>query len=69
MFGAPRFFAIVLASDGDDLADLLVRHGLACIGVMRTRLPDGRTSCQYRARLQELENDPKAAKRGSWELP
>jgi endonuclease YncB( thermonuclease family) len=61
-----RYYAIVLTADGHDLNELLVSNGLARIYGTRTPLPDGRNSREYLARLHELENEAKAAKRGAW---
>jgi endonuclease YncB( thermonuclease family) len=61
-----RFFAIVQTADGDDLAESLVRNGLARIYGARTPLPDGRTSREYRACLMALEREAKSAGLGGW---
>jgi competence protein ComEA len=69
--GDPRFkrvYAFITTAGGDDLAGLLVAHGLArAYGVYRTT-PDGGTRDEYRARLGDLELQ--AAKRGlgAWRL-
>jgi endonuclease YncB( thermonuclease family) len=62
----PRYYAIVTAAEGRDLAELLVSAGLARIYGTRTPLPDGRDSRAYLAHLAELEAEAKAAKRGAW---
>jgi hypothetical protein len=49
VFGSPRYYAFVFTADGSDLAELLVRNGLARIYGTRTPLPDGRDSRTYLA--------------------
>jgi hypothetical protein len=61
-----RYYALVFTADGSDLAELLVRNGLARIYGTRTPLPDGRDSRAYLARLATLEAEAKIAKRGGW---
>lgn len=69
VFGGPRFYAFVFTSDGDDLAELLVRNGLARIYGPRSPTPHGRDSRAYRARLKQLEAAAKAAGVGGWRRP
>ena len=59
VFGPTRYYAMVVTGDGDDLAKLLVRNGLARIYGTRTPLPDGRTSRQYLARMSDLNDRQK----------
>ena len=66
VFGPTRYYAFVFTSKGEDLAELLVRDGLARIYGTRTSAPDGRDSRQYRTKLTELENQAKAEKKGAW---
>jgi len=66
VFGSPRFYAVVLTADGKDLAELLVREGLARIYGTRTPLPDGRGSRRYLRHLHELEAKAKTQRRGGW---
>ena len=54
VFGPTRYYACVFTADGDDLAELLVRNGLARIYGMRTPLPDGRDSRTYLHTLKGL---------------
>ena len=61
-----RYNALVITEDGRDLNALLVSNGLARIYGTRTPLPDRRDSREYLARLRQLENEAKAAKRGAW---
>ena len=44
MFGTTRYYAVVFTAEGNDLAELLVRNGPACIYGTRTPLPDGTDS-------------------------
>src|SRR4051812_22562128 len=55
VFGPRRHYAFVITADENDLAEMLVRHGLARIYGTRTRLPDGRNSRSYREYLTQLE--------------
>jgi endonuclease YncB( thermonuclease family) len=66
VFGPTRYYACVFTADGNDLAELLVRNGLARIYGTRTPLPDGRDSRTYLATLRELENQAKSAALGGW---
>jgi endonuclease YncB( thermonuclease family) len=66
VFGPTRYYAVVLTADGYDLAELLVKNGLARIYGTRTPLPDGRNSRTYLAHLAELEAQAKTARRGGW---
>lgn len=61
-----RYYAMVYTAEGDDLAELLVRDGLARIYGVRTPLPDGRDSRTYLARLGELEAAAKRDGLGGW---
>ena len=61
-----RFYAIVHTADGVGLCELLVQNGLARIYGVRTPLPDGRTSREYLARLDALEQQAKSAQLGGW---
>lgn len=62
----PRYYAVVTTADGANLAEALVRNGLARIYGTRTQLPDGTDSRTYLARLKSLEAKAKAARRGGW---
>lgn len=58
-----RIYAFVTTADGEDLAERLVRMGLArAFGVYR-ETPNGKTANDYRAFLQDVEFQ--AAKRGA----
>jgi endonuclease YncB( thermonuclease family) len=58
--------AFVFTADGNDLAELLVRNGLARIYGTGTPLPDGRDSRTYLATLRGLEQQAKSAGVGGW---
>ncbi|MGC3991628.1 MAG: thermonuclease family protein [Chthoniobacteraceae bacterium] len=62
----PRYYAVVIASDGKDLAQALVKHGLARIYGVRTPLPDGSDSRNYLDKLHLQEADAKAHHLGGW---
>jgi endonuclease YncB( thermonuclease family) len=66
VYGSPRYYAFVFTADGNDLAELLVRNGLARIYGTRTPLPDGRDSRTYLATLAGLEQQAKSAGLGGW---
>ncbi len=66
VFGPKRFYAIVYTSDGEDLAELLVKNGLARIYGTRTALPNGSDSRIYLAHLEKIEERAKAAELGGW---
>jgi endonuclease YncB( thermonuclease family) len=57
---------MIITADGKDLAQELVRAGLARIYGTKTVLWDGRTSAQCRAELAELDGEAKREKRGGW---
>jgi len=65
VFGPTRYNACVFTADGNDLAELLLRNGLARIYGTRTTLPDGRDSRTYLATLRDLEQQAKSAGLGS----
>jgi competence protein ComEA len=61
-----RIYGFVTTADGEDLASVLVREGLArAFGVAR-RLPDGTSAQEYRKRLEDLELTAATARRGIW---
>jgi endonuclease YncB( thermonuclease family) len=66
VFGSGRFHAIVITNEGTDLAELLVKNGLARIYGTRTPLPDGRNSRMYRAQLKTLEERARRNRLGGW---
>jgi endonuclease YncB( thermonuclease family) len=66
VFGPTRYYACVFTADGKDLAELLVRNGLARIYGTRTALPDGSSSRTYLATLAGLEQQAKFAGLGGW---
>jgi endonuclease YncB( thermonuclease family) len=66
VFGPSRYYAFVFTAAGEDLAELLVRNGLARIYGTRTPPPDGRDSREYRDPLFALEQLARAAGLGGW---
>jgi len=66
VYGSPRYYAFVFTAEGNDLAELLVKNGLARIYGTRTPLPDGRGSRTYLATLKSLEQQAKSAGLGGW---
>ncbi len=61
-----RFYAVVRLGNGEDLAEALVRRGLARIFGQQSDHPDGRTHAQVVERLRELEAEAKKEKIGGW---
>jgi competence protein ComEA len=62
----PRIYAFVTTSEGEDLATLLVREGLArAFGVYRST-PDGMTHHDYRELLRDAELVAARKGRGIW---
>ena len=59
-------YATILTADGKDLAQELIRHGLARIYGTKTELWDGRTSKDYATALQGLEDEAWEVKAGGW---
>lgn len=68
VYGGDRIYALVLFSDGEDLAEKLVRHGLCRIYTRGTRMPAGQAEYEFEKHLRILENEAKAARRGAWAL-
>lgn len=66
VFGPRRHYALVVTTGGNDLAELLVRNGLARIYGTRTPLPDGRDSRSYREQLIKAERLAKRDRTGGW---
>ncbi len=66
VFGPTRYYAFVFTAEGDDLAELLVRKGLARVYGTRTPAPDGRDSRAYLGRLYRLEAEAKRNSLGGW---
>jgi len=61
-----RFYAIVLVQ-GENLAEELVRHGLARIYGLRANWPDGPRSTTFINRLKSLELAAREQQRGVWD--
>ena len=61
-----RIYGFVTTADGEDLASVLVREGLArAFGVAR-RLPDGTSAQEYRKHLEDLELTAASKRNGIW---
>lgn len=61
-----RIYGFVTTAEGEDLASLLVREGLArAFGVSRST-SDGKSAEEYRHQLQDLELTAATARRGIW---
>lgn len=65
----PRYYAVIVTADGQDLAQMLVAAGLARIYGTRTPLPDGSNSRVYLTKLTGLEATAKGQHRGAWRRP
>jgi len=61
-----RIYGFVTTADGEDLASVLVREGLArAFGVARS-LPDGTSAQEYHKRLEDLELTAASGRKGVW---
>jgi endonuclease YncB( thermonuclease family) len=63
--GRKRYYAIVRA-DGVDLAEELVRHGLARVHGAGTDLADGTAENRVWSRLRQLEREARRTGAGAW---
>ena len=61
-----RIYAFVTTADGDDLARLLVQHGLARAYGMGRQTPDGTSREEQIQRLRDLEVAAAMKKLGIW---
>ena len=61
-----RHYATIITADGKDLAEDLVRNGLARIYGTRTVTYDTKTSKQFLAALQKIEDSVKETPTGGW---
>lgn len=61
-----RFYAFVRTADGQDLAELLVRQGLARAYGMGKETPEGRPQDDFKAWLADLEAAAMMKRRGIW---
>ena len=68
-FDERRYLAFVQTSDGKDLAELLVRNGLAIPSGERAPTPYGRGSSSQVRRLRELERLAQRDRVGGWAQP
>ena len=68
-FDEGRYFAFVQTSEGKDLAELLVRNGLAILRGDRAATPYGRGSLSQVRRLRELERLAQRERLGGWVQP
>ena len=60
-----RLYGIIRTGQGD-LAEMLVKNGLARIYGKRVTLPDGTDSRAFLAKLGRLEDQAKLARLGGW---
>lgn len=63
----PRHFAFITTRDGDDLAELLVRNGLARNYGVDRETPGGVSAADYKAHLGDLELRAAMKGQGVWE--
>jgi endonuclease YncB( thermonuclease family) len=61
-----RYYAFIRTADGQDLAELLVRQGLARAYGMGRETPEGRTQDDFKAWLADLEVGAMMKRRGIW---
>jgi endonuclease YncB( thermonuclease family) len=62
----PRYYAVVQLGNGEDMAEALVKNGLARIFGQQSDHPDGRKNAQVIADLKKLEQDAKKNQVGGW---
>lgn len=62
----PRIYGMIKTADGQDLAALLVREGLARVHGVGHRRPDGLTSKDYEQLLGDLQLEAAVKKLGAW---
>jgi endonuclease YncB( thermonuclease family) len=65
----PRYYATVTTSENQDLATLLVAHGLARIHGRPVQAPDGRPGQEVVKELKKIEQEAQKQKKGAWSLP
>ena len=63
----PRHYAFVTAG-GKDVAEEMIRAGLARVYGVRATTPAGEKSTDYRARLLKLEDEARLLRQGAWSL-
>lgn len=61
-----RYYAFIRTADGQDLAELLVRQGLARAYGSGRETPDGIPQDEFKARLADLEAAAMLKRRGIW---
>ncbi len=64
--GDKRYYAFVRTADGQDLAEALVRQGLARAYGMGRETPAGIPQDEYKARMADLEAAAMIQRRGAW---
>lgn len=62
----PRIYGMVTLHDGQDLAAVLVKEGLARVYGVKKTMPDGTKSGEYDAYLKDLELSAAMSKKGAW---
>ena len=66
VFDSDRHYAFVTLSDGQDLGENLVRHGLARLHTEGADHPDGRDAAEVMRQLRAAEREAKAKGEGGW---
>ncbi|MSU37121.1 MAG: hypothetical protein EXS36_18905 [Pedosphaera sp.] len=62
----PRYYAFIVTSDGRDIGEELLRLGWARVKGQAMNHPDGTPRDEYRQRLDGIEKNAKANRRGLW---
>lgn len=62
----PRYYAVIKTAEGKDVAEELLKAGLARANGKPLASPEGEKAQPHDAHLKKLEADAKAAKAGLW---
>jgi endonuclease YncB( thermonuclease family) len=62
----PRYYAIIVGSDGRALHEVLIEEGLARAYGMPAAWPEGISEKRFMERLEQIERSARAAKKGIW---
>lgn len=66
VYDSGRHYAFVIFDDGEDLAEKLIRAGLARIHTTGAPHPDGRSRAMFERHLRRLEEEARHEQRGGW---
>jgi len=63
-----RYYGMITTAQGEDLAAILVREGLARVHGINRRRPDGISSADYEKQLGDRQLDAAINRRGAWSV-